>query len=265
MPQEFVTRDGEVMRIQRSLERFHFPRLQMMLIVALTGGVGFIASFALLHVDIESLWIRYPISVVVAYAAFLFFLWCWLRLSKDDIVNGLDLPSPSSGTTHSSGCHLPDQPFQPGGGSSGGAGASASFHGTDTIQVSHAATGLADGASAGSTASDAAAGALSLEGLGLILLALAAVVGVACAVIWIIWVAPSLLAELSLDAGLTAGLYHRLRRLEGNHWLTTAIRRTWLPFAATALTFAVAGAALSLYAPEAKSIGQVISHHHEVR
>lgn len=39
-----------------------------------------------------------------------------------------------------------------------------------------------------------------------------------------------------------------------------ALRRTAMPFAATAVFLAVIGAAMSAYAPQAKSIGQVIGH-----
>jgi len=44
---ELVLRAKEVERIRRTLERLHSPRLQMMLIVALTGAVGFLSSFVL--------------------------------------------------------------------------------------------------------------------------------------------------------------------------------------------------------------------------
>lgn len=91
------TRRKEIARIQCTLERLHSPRLQMMLIVALTAAVGFLASFALFHVGVESMWIRYPFAVVIAYVAFLFLLWCWLRLRSSDFLDGLDVPSPSTG------------------------------------------------------------------------------------------------------------------------------------------------------------------------
>jgi hypothetical protein len=52
------TRHKEIARIQRTLERLHSPRLQMMLIVALTASVGFLASFALFHVGMDTLPLR---------------------------------------------------------------------------------------------------------------------------------------------------------------------------------------------------------------
>jgi uncharacterized membrane protein YgcG len=118
------TRRKEIARIQRTLERLHSPRLQMMLIVALTASVGFLASFALFHVGVESMWIRYAFAVVIAYVAFLFLLWCWLRLRSSDFLDGLDVPSPSTGGGRGP---LPKEAWEPGGGQFGGGGASGSL------------------------------------------------------------------------------------------------------------------------------------------
>jgi hypothetical protein len=247
------------MRLQEDLERFGWPRLQMLLIVALTGAVGFVSSFALLHSGVTSLWERYPIAVALAYFGFLFFLWCWLRLDADDVVNWVDLPgNVPTGGGRGGGCGA-SKPFEAGGGHYGGGGASSSFHAADVAQFPEAHAGIMDAG-----VSDLAGGLSALEELGVVLLVLAALVGAACAVVWIIWAAPSLLAELSFDAALMTGLYHRLGRVERRHWLETALERTWLPFAGVALMFALAGAAMHLYAPEARSMHQVVAHYHGV-
>ena len=67
-------------------------------------------------------------------------------------------------------------------------------------------------------------------------------------------------AELLLDGVLSASLYRRLRGLETRHWLETALRRTALPFFLTAIIVSASGWAMTLYAPEAQSIGEVITH-----
>lgn len=99
---QVTSRGREIARIQRLIERLHSPRLQMMLIVALTGAVGWLASFVLLHAGVDSLWSRYPVAVAIAYIAFLFFLWCWLRLRRDDLLDGLDIPTPGSSSSANS-------------------------------------------------------------------------------------------------------------------------------------------------------------------
>lgn len=75
-----------------------------------------------------------------------------------------------------------------------------------------------------------------------------------------VYSAPVLFAELLVDGVLSASLYRRLRGLETRHWLETAFRRTALPFALTAAIVSASGWGILLYAPEAHSIGDVISH-----
>jgi hypothetical protein len=85
-----ANRRREIARLQRLIERVHWPRLSMMLVVTLTAAAGFLASFALLHAGVNALWSRYLIAVAIAYLAFLFFLWCWLRLRRDGVPDGFD-------------------------------------------------------------------------------------------------------------------------------------------------------------------------------
>lgn len=265
MHTQATSRGREIARIQRLTERLHSPRLQMMLIVAMTGAVGLLASFALLHAGVDSLWSRYPVAVAIAYTAFLFFLSCWLRLRRDDLLEGFDIPTPGSSSSASSSgeCQFPEKPWEAGGGQFGGGGASGSFgEGPEVAQLS---SDVSSGSSSGSSSVSNAAGALDLEELAVVLLAIAALVGAALATLWIVWAAPALLAELVLDAALATGLYRRLRDVKGDHWLRTAIRRTGWPFVAVAILFALAGAAMQFYAPSANSIGQVIQHYNEVR
>jgi hypothetical protein len=251
-------RRTEIARIQRLLERLHSPRLQMMLIVALTAAVGFLVSFALLHAGVESLWLRYGLAVAIAYLAFLFFLWCWLRLRSSDLLDGLDLPSPSSGSPHS--LH---KTWEPGGGQFGGGGSSGSFDDGTAVARFSGNSGSAS-SSSGSGISDAVGG-FDLEEFAVVLLALAALIGAAFAAFWIVWAAPALFAELMLDAALAAGLYRRLRSVEGDHWLNTAVRRTLWPFVGVAVLFSLGGACVQIYVPAAKSIGQVMQHYKEPR
>lgn len=51
-----VHRSAEIGRIRGKLERDSFPRMQMFLLVALTGGAGFFASFVLLRSGVVEMW-----------------------------------------------------------------------------------------------------------------------------------------------------------------------------------------------------------------
>jgi hypothetical protein len=183
----------------------------MMLVVALTAAVGFLTSFALLHTGVDSMWVRYLVAVVIAYAAFLFLLWCWLRLRSSDLSAGLDIPSPS--TSGGSG-PLPKETWEPGGGQFGGGGASGSFE--ESTEVARFTADTGPSLSSKSSGISDALGGFDLEELAVVLLAITAVVGASLAAVWIVWAAPALLAELMLDAALAAGLYRRLRGVEGS-------------------------------------------------
>jgi uncharacterized PurR-regulated membrane protein YhhQ (DUF165 family) len=79
--------------------------------------------------------------------------------------------------------------------------------------------------------------------------------------VYVVPIAPLLFAEVLVDGALSYALFHRLRRKqEQRHWLRSALRRTLLPFLATAVFLAAAGAAMQIHAPGARSIGQVMAH-----
>ena len=46
------------------------------------------------------------------------------------------------------------------------------------------------------------------------------------AVLYVVYVAPALLAEITLDALVAGGLYKAAKKIEGHNWLRTAIRKT---------------------------------------
>lgn len=240
------------------LERDSYPRLQMSLLVAITGGAGFLASYLLLRVGLTEIWLRYVVAIGIAYLVFLGLLWLWMRTRADDY---LDIPDVLPHGSSSSG---PVRPvFEGKGGESGGGGASGRFD-------------LAGDAGAGEFPEAAAKSlgevvghAAEADEFAIPLIALAVLAAILAALfmssVWIIYSAPLLFAELLVDGVLAVTLYRRLRRFDERHWLETAVRRTWGPFLAVASIAALAGWAMSLYAPEAKSLGDVLLHARSVR
>jgi hypothetical protein len=102
------------------------------------------------------------------------------------------------------------------------------------------------------------AGALDLEELAIVIVAILALIGSVWAALTIITAAPTLFAELLLDGALATGLYKRLRKVDGDHWLATAVRRTVWRFVGVAVLFSVLGAVMQSVVPGAKSIGQLV-------
>jgi hypothetical protein len=90
-----LKRQGIIRKLRAKLERDSYPRLQMMLIIFITGAAGFAASFGLLRTGINDMWLRYPLAVGVAYLAFLLLLWLWLRTKADDWAS-VEIPAPAN-------------------------------------------------------------------------------------------------------------------------------------------------------------------------
>lgn len=221
-------RQTEINRLRIQLEQTDFPKLKMMLIVGLTGGAGFLASFLMLLYGITSMAVRYPIAIAIAYLAFLFLLWLWLRTSAEDYV---DVPDFSD---------IPS-PFGDGPG-----------------VCSDLPTNMADGGSTVSEAIDAAAGA---DEFAVPLIALFVIGALLLSSVWVVYSAPTLFAELLVDGVLSASLYRKLRGLETQHWLTTAVSRTIWPFVITAVIVGLGGLALQYYFPTAHSLGEAMHSH----
>ncbi|UZW63140.1 hypothetical protein [Lysobacter enzymogenes] len=242
-----MSRHMEIARLRERLERDHWPRLQMSLIVLLTGAVGFLASFALLQAGLHSMALRYPLAACAAYAAFLLLLWTWARTRGRafDQFDAPDFGGGSGGGPSGAGCNG-------GGGHSGGGGASSSFDAPASLPLPRSA-GAGGDSDSGFSLLDGA------DDFGWVLIAIAIALGAVLAAGWVVWIAPGLMAELLLDVALAGGLYRRLRRIESQHWLSTALRRTALPFLLLALLAAAAGFAGSRYAPGADSIGDVLA------
>lgn len=240
-------RHHEIRRIRGDLERDSFPRLQMFLLVTLTGASGFVASYALLHAGFVEMWLRYLASFGVAYLMFLFLLWLWLRTRAEDYADFPDISgSPSSGSGSSGTCYSGK------GGDFGGGGASGSFD-----SPSENISAISD---SGSSVGDALGTVAEAEEFAIPLVVLILLGAMLFSSLFMIYSAPVLFAELLVDGVLSASLYRRLRGLETRHWLETALRRTVLPFALTAAIVSASGWGMALYAPEAHSIGEVISH-----
>ena len=225
------SRFREINRVRERLERHSYPRLQMFLLVSLTGAAGFLASFALLRAGLESMTLRYPAAICIAYVVFMGLLWVWLRYREEDFYS--DAAEAALDTIDGTG--------------SSDANCSGSSGGSSDSGVGDALGSLGD-------ADDLAIPLALIIGLGAILVAGVVVM------FSVVSAAPALFAELVVDGALSVSLYRRLQGLDRTHWIECALRRTIKPFLITAVLALAVGAGLGMYAPGAHSLGEAVKY-----
>lgn len=236
----------------------------MAALVAATAACGLLASFLLLEMGVTIMVIRYPLAVAFAYCAFLTLVSVWLkrfrlRATESPRVRdgfGLDIVEVPLDRMWNPPVSEPMIAEFGGGGGFNGAGASGDWSDLSAAVPSPSAVSTSGSSGSGGLDVDLDEGAVWLIPVAIVVALSAGVL------IYVITVAPTLFAELLLDAGLAAGLYRRLARVERRHWLMTAIQNTVLPALAVAGLLAIAGHIMQSVYPDAVSIGGVARHIH---
>lgn len=224
MATDDLPRERLIEKARERLLRKGLPRVQMLILVALTGAAGFLSAYFLLHLGLDSMALRYPLAVAASYGVFLLLLRVWLEFQRQ-----------GWGTLADSADLLELGDLVPHGGAS---------------------NPVVSSTGGGSSGFDLPSVDLDDSGC-LVLLALLLITGVILGTtVWVVWTAPVLLAEVLVDGLVMAALYRRLKRAGGpSHWLLGAVRRTWVSALLSALLFSVAGGLLHRAVPEARSIG----------
>lgn len=243
---KFTTKRADIIhRVRARLLAKSFPRVQMALIVMLTGGFGFLSSFSLLALGVDSMAMRYPLALGFAYLFFLLLIWLWLRTSITDYA---DIPDITT--------------FLPNNRTSACVG---EWTGTDasgmSINLNDSMPTLKDEVSSPlGLVKDSVSMVSDADEVVIPLLVVALLLGLAVASFYIIYIAPVIFAEVLVDGALSYALFRHLRNQAPQHWLSSTIRRTVLPFALTAAFASLMGAAMASYAPGAQSLGDVIAY-----
>ena len=241
-------------RLRARLEAGYWPRVHCMILVTIASAVAFLTSALLLVMQIHWMAIRYGLAAVAGYGTFLLLLrawvrWKWSRFSPDgsgfdpgDLTGNVSLPS------------MPQARFAGGGGRSGGGGASGTW-GSRAQSVSPVKSGGGHGGGGWS---------LDLDGDDLfwLIVALAAAFAGIVAVGYVIWIAPTLLAEAIVNGAVAGKVYHGLRKQDDDFWTSQIFKRTALSGAVVVLCAIIAGYAFNKIAPEARSIRGVWVHLH---
>ncbi|HLW66142.1 MAG TPA: hypothetical protein VKS79_12595 [Gemmataceae bacterium] len=242
MPSE--KRERQIGRIKQLLLRRGHPYLLMAIFLALMGLSGFLASVFMHACGLNSMAARYPLAVGVAYLVFLACLGIWLA-------------------AHRKSRGAPPPTYHPAGPNYGPYYDPYYYDLFPWFTFPRVGSGSNAGTSSASGKSGSSGGGLDLvDGDGLVLLVViliaVAVLAALIASVYVIFIAPALLAELLVDGVFLAGLAGRLRAPNAPHWSIGAIRRTWAPVAIIAVVFLVIGIALEFFVPGAHSMGEAI-------
>jgi hypothetical protein len=201
-----------------------WPRCTMSVIVAVSAGAAFAASFLMLEGGVTMMVVRYPLALLAGWAVFLAEMWLWAKAERRWFLPEHELEKL---------LHQPDPGERQ----------------EVTIDPEPALEWL-DLPDLGDVG--------DLEGcvLGIVMLVLIVLACIATAgVLTIVLSAPALIAEVFLDAVLATALYQRMRNIDERWWLGGAIAQTVKPVAWTALLLIVLGGTLAYIAPGAQSVG----------
>lgn len=250
------SRGALLLRLRRALLRRGLPRLQMSLIVVATGLLGFGASVGLLAAGMVSMPLRYGLSVAIAYAVFLLLVRLWAAYQRRSFVDDLpdvDIPVPDIALGGGRDDAVDEPAF--GGGEFGGGGAGRRWE----VDL---ASGDPEVSVLSSSGSSESLSDVDLDEGWVIVVPIVLALGTLVAAVYVIYIAPALLAEVLLDVLLLSGLYRGLRGLERRHWLSSIFRRTWLPVCGVLVLSVALGYGVQQMRPNADSIGDLFRRQH---
>jgi hypothetical protein len=245
------TRGHAIALLTHRIEFHYWPRLGAFMIACVTAGFGLLFSAILWRVGMESMAWRYPFAVVLSYGVLLLLLFSWSRRDWGDWSDPNLWPNSSgsnSGSCESAGSCRESAAYSGEGGDFGGAGASGSFDAIGDEAGSAAADAVGTGFQVAVSAEE---GAVITIPLFLIFVLLLCFGGFAFGLVSLIWTAPSLLAQLMIDAGTAGLLMVYVSPTQREHWLATATRKTLPSFLFLTAVFALAGYALEWFDPSA--------------
>ena len=245
-------------------------RVHLALILAACFTVGLVVTKLLLMSGVGTMWIRYALALCAAYVAFLASVKVWLLYMgydrriwpsrRSSLTDGSDISgigySGGGGSGGGTGVSLPS--FRGGGGGSGGGGASASF-GDDSLESGGSSQSSILPFSSGGHSSSGGGGGFDLGDDGWVLIALIALLAaVFGGVVWIIYAAPTILADAAFAGMLSAGLARSTRHIASGGWVASVVGHTWFAFAVVCVLAIVFAMVAQHRFPEAQTLVDVI-------
>lgn len=249
-------RERKIESLKRRLQRTSYPRIHASLILLLTGLAGFLVSFTLLRLGVSAMWLRYPLAILVAYGVFLILLRVWLSLCRPREWDVLEIVEDTVEVVSESAAGDPGF----GGGADFGGGGAGGAWGETVSTVTTTRSSVSTFTSVKGSGSNGFSFDLDLDEGIWVLLIIVVLLAAGIAALYVVYIAPVLLAEILLDGVLLTALYKQVKTIEHRHWLRSAISRTALPAAFIVVFFMIAGFAMQRVAPEAHSIGEFWRH-----
>lgn len=210
--------------LQRYFQKRSAPRTIVSLLLILTGFFAFLISYASLRFGLTQMWIRYPVALLAGYAFFLGLLRLWVELERSRFnPDAAEIKAFVLEERRSAKTSLGEYERRP--------------SWLDYLDVPN----LLD-------FDDGCLPAL----LGIVVIGLVVVLITAVAAM------PALLAEVFVDVFIVSVFYRRLRTAAQEHWLGTALRKTWWLALMAAALLSLGGWVLETAAPGCHSIGPAI-------
>ena len=257
-------------RLEQQLRQRHTFWLHGFCIGLITLGITWGASHVQMRMGIESLALRYLVSLGLGFLGYLLMLRMWAgalvqKLRSRDKPAGrshwdvdLNWLGGGSGGPGSVSARMPS--LHPGGGGNfGGGGASGDFSGaTDASTAADAAGGMGD------MVGGALEAAGSADDAAVVVIPVVAVFLIGCAVFF--GAGSLLLAYFGWEALLAVAVelafsYASARvavRVVREGWLSAALRLTWKPLLGSVVCAVILGAAIDHFVPAANSLPQAI-------
>lgn len=231
-------------RFKSQLSEKFLIRLHMAVMLTVVTVVGMFASGFLARAGVDSLALRYPLAVLVAYVAFFGTVRLWISWVHEEAPPSLREPALAA-TLLTASAMAQRGPSRPG---------ATVERVADAVDV---ALDGADGADAGfdlvgGAASGADEGAVVV--LGVLLLVAAFAAGA-----WLVWEAPAILAEAAFGAVLAGALRRARRHAHGPHWAWSVFKRTAVAFALVAFFASLAGFGAQEVCPQARNLKRALS------
>jgi hypothetical protein len=261
---------------EKYLQHRHSLRIHMFVILLVTTLSGVLFAKGLLTVGVVDFRGRYPLAVIFSYLVFFFCIKLWMNYigamndSKDALADSLsysgpsgggDVPNPLSSIKGGAG-RIADEGLIPGGGQFLGAGASGSFNNPQVVLAAAASPDSSAGqetvGGVGKTIGKAADALGDNDFIVAVLVLLALVVTIFISVAFLLYGAPTILAEAAFQGVLAASLIKKTQTISDRSWAGSIFKATWKPFAGTLAMAFLCGFVLHKFFPKATKLADIL-------
>lgn len=255
--------------VARTLQQRYSLRWHGLLIGSFTLLLMWCTSHVQMLLGVESLALRYFVTLSVGYLGYLLVLRAWAaRLVRSDRDKGgdgssLDVPDVSwpSGSSGGGSGQVPLP--RTGGGDFGGGGASGDFGGAWTQGLSSGGSG-SDSSALGELASGAADAIGSADEGAVVVVPVVAIFLIGAAIIFgagslaMLFFGWDVLLTVAVEIAFSVATARAAVGVEREGWLTAAVRLTWKPLLGALVCAVVLGATIDHFMPGVQSLPQAV-------